>query len=385
MPFRDPLRYIWDSINHPKGGVFLLLLSAFALLVLPSAPFIPRVLAGVWLVYLAARIAEEAASWLHSRKLSPRELLEERGDFRTIAVALSPEEIAARLPALFAPPLWKARVYRERTRYYFEARGLLPVQCLKLLLFGGAALALLGLLIAPFTDKAVQSPLVPGDTLNLEGTGLSFRLEGVSSGGLEGRGAFVARDKVVKAGRIAFGRPLIAGVFSAVPVGRSPALKVNIAGGEPFVLYPGGKELSGEVTIPFFMPNDEKYIFIPGHRLILRLVLTPKSEESFSFEVFREGAERAELKREITGPEVLEVMGIEVSVAPTACFQVRFARVISLWLVASGLLIVALALLGWFAVPAGRVFGFIQKEERGRINWVQEDSLRLPPLARLKG
>ncbi len=385
MPLRDPLRYLWDSINHPRGGAFLLLFSAIALAFSPFVPFLPRILAGVWLIFSAVRTADEAASWARSRGQSPRESLEKREDFRTATVPLTPEETAARLSLSFTSPFWKAKVYRERTRFYFEARGLIPAHLLKLLLLSGALAALLGLLFASITDKAVQSLMVPGEILNLEGTGFSFRLEDVSPDGLEGRGTILTRDRVVKAGGIAPGRPLLAGPYVAVPFGKNPALRMKVTGDEPFILYPGGREFHGEVSIPFFMPNDEKYVFLPERRLILRFILMPGPDARFLVEVFEEGAERTQFRKEVTGPESLEAKGVEVSVAPAACLRVRFARVISLWVATSGFIIVAAAFLLWFAVPAGKVFGFIQKEEKVRVNWAQEDPFKLPPFVRMMG
>ncbi len=381
MFLRDPLRYLWDLIAHPKTSLFLFLFSAIAVL---FSPFVLRVMAGLWLLYLSIRMAEETASWLQSRNLSPRESLKGREDFKTIIVSSPPDEIAARLPSLLAPPFWKMKVYRERTRYYFEARGIISIYGLKWSLFTGAFIALLGLLLAPVTDKAVESPMVPGDTISLEDKGFSFRLEEVSTTEVGGEGVFLAGNNAVKSGKLAPGRPLLAGSFLAMPVGRNPALEVKVKGGEPFVLYPGGKKYTGEVTVPFLMPNDEKYLFLPTRRLILRLVLIPKSEDRFLLEVFREGAERSELKMEIGKPEELNLMGVEVSFTPTKCLKVKLARVISLWLVTVGFSLAAVTLLLWSIVPVGKIFGFIQREEKSKVNWVQEDPLKFPPFVRIK-
>ncbi|MCS7287153.1 MAG: hypothetical protein RMK30_08985, partial [Anaerolineae bacterium] len=172
-----PLRFLWDFINRPVTGVFLLLLSAIVFLLSSLAPLAPRIIAGLWLIYLTVRLAEEAACWVQTRRLSPRELLEKKEDFCSVIVSLTPEEAVAKIPSAFASPFWRARVYRERTRFYFEVSGIISIQFLKLLLYSGALTAVVGFLFAPITDKAVQSLLVPGDTLSLDDSGISFRLE----------------------------------------------------------------------------------------------------------------------------------------------------------------------------------------------------------------
>ncbi len=376
MLFSDPLRFLWALINQPAAGAFLLVLSAVFLFFYPFVPLISRFLSGLWLVYLATRLSEELVKWTQTRHLSPRELLE-KGNFRTIVVPLSPEELAARLPSILASPLWRSKVYKERTRYYFEAQGLIPVQLLRLLLYGGILIALLGFLFAPLTDRAEQYLLTPGDTFNFERTGVSFCLDEIYPDKLGGKGAFLAENKLIKSGSLAPGRPLILGLIMAIPVGKSPALNVKVLNEEVLILHPGGKEFSGELTVPFFMPNDEKYVFFPARHLILRLILIPGSDGHFLLEVFREGAEKAELKKKITGAEVLEIGGAKVEIIPTASLQIKLSRTVSLWLITFGLIVAAGTLLFWSVFPAGKVFGFIQKEEKVRINWAQEDSFEI--------
>lgn len=373
-----PLRFLWDFINRPLTGVLLLLLSA---VVFPFSSLALRIITGLWLIYLTVRIAEETACWVQTRHLSPRELLEKREDFRSVIVSLTPEEAAARIPSAFASPLWRARVYRERTRFYFEVFGLIPVQFLKLLFYSGALAVVAGFLFAPITDKAVQFPLVPGDTLMFVDSGVSFRLEGIYPEELGGQGAFLQDGKLVKSGELTSGKPLWVGLFWAIPVGKGPALKVKIKGEKSFLIYPGGKEFSGEATVPFFMPNDEKYAFLPNRRVILRLILMPGSGAQFLVEVYREGAERADFKTEITRPEALEVAGVAVEIAPAASLIVKITRVFSLWLITLGLTLIAGAFMLWFLFPVGKIFGFIQKEEKVKINWVQEDPLKSPSFA----
>ncbi|MCS7286273.1 MAG: hypothetical protein RMK30_09590, partial [Anaerolineae bacterium] len=151
---------------------------------------------------------------------------------------------------------------------------------------------------------------------------------------------------------------------------------VKIKDEKSFLLYPSGREFSKEATVPFLMPNDEKYAFLPERRTILRMILMPRSEAQFLVEVYREGAERADFKTEITRPEALEVAGVAMEFAPAASLQVRITRVVSLWLITLGLTLMAGAFMLWFIFPVGKVFGFIQKEEKVRINWVQEDPLK---------
>ncbi len=381
MPLNDPSRYIWDFINRPSTGVALLFISAFAFFFPKFAPVALRIVGGIWLVYLSIRIVEEAIYWAKTWKLSPRQLLERVGNFRTLVFPFPPKEAAAMLSSSLASPFYRAKVYRERTRFYFEASGLIPLPLLKLIFYGGAFLAILSFLLAPLTDKATQSFMVPGDELSLEGTKVSFRLEGVSSEGLESRGTILSGGKPVKSGRLAPGKPLWASLSLAVPIGKGPALRVKTAGEEPLVLYPGGKEYSGELAIPFLMPNEERYVFLPNQRLILRLILVPKSKNHFLLEVFKEGAERPDLSLEVVKPEVLELGEVKVEIIPIASVQLRFMRVISLWPATAGFLLMAVALLLWLVLPAGKLFGFIQAEAKVKVHWAQEEPFRLPPFA----
>jgi len=381
MPLQDPSRYLWDFLNRPFTGLALLFISAIAFLFPKFAPIALRIIAGIWLVYLSIRIAEEATSWARTRGLSPRQLLERGENFRTLIVPFSPKEAAAMLSSSFTSPFYKAKVYRERTRFYFEAYGLIPLQLLKLLFYSGAFVALLGFLLAPLTDKTTQSFMVPGDELSLEGTGVSFRLEEVSSEGLEGKGTILSGGEPVKSGRLAPGKPLWAGFNAALPVGQGSALKLKASGQERFVLYPGGKEFSGEFAVPFLMPNEERYVFLPDHRLILRLILNPKSENSFLLEVFKEGAEKPDLSLEVANYEKLELGEVKVEITPIASVQLRLMRVISLWPAMLGFLLMAIALLLWLTLPVGRFFGFIQAEAKVKVHWAQEEPFRLPPFA----
>jgi len=381
MPLNDPTRYIWDFINRASTGVVLLFISAFAFLFPKFAPIALRIFGGLWLVYLSIRIAEEAAYWAKTRKLSPPQLLERVGNFRTLVVPFPPKEAAAMLYSSLAPPFYRARVYRERTRFYFEASGLIPLPLLKLLFYGGAFVAILSFLLAPLTDKATQSFMVPGDELSLEGTEVSFRLEELSPEGFEGRGTILSSGKPVKSGHLAPGRPLWAGFNLALPLGRGPALKLKASNEERFVLYPGGKQYSGELAIPFLMPNEERYVFLPDYRLILRLILTPKSENHFLFEVFKEGADKPDLSLEVAEPEALDLGKVKVEIIPMASVQLRLMRVISLWPAMLGFMLMAIALLLWLTLPAGRLFGFIQAEAKVKVHWAQEEPFKLPPFA----
>ena len=381
MPLHEPSRYLWDFLNRPSTGLALLFTSALVFLFPQFAPLTLRIVGGIWLVYLSIRMAEEATSWAKTRGLSPRQLLERGENFRTLVVALPPKEAAAMLSSSLTPPFYKARVYRERTRFYFEAYGLIPLQLLKLLFYGGAFVAILGLLLAPLTDKATQSFMVPGEELSLEGTDVSFRLDEVYPEGLEGQGTILSGGKPVRSGRLAPGRPLWASFNVALPVGQGPALKLKASSQERFILYPGGKEYSGELAIPFLMPNEERYVFLPDHRLILRFILNPKSDNVFLLEVFKEGAERPELSLEVAKSEALELGGVKVEIITIASVQLRLVRVISLWPAMLGFLLMAIALLLWLTLPVGRLFGFIQAEAKVKVHWAQEEPFKLPPFA----
>ena len=426
MRWRNPLDVLWRLLSRPFTGAILLLLSALVVLASSIIPQMPpglsrrgadfwlwlsslppfwrrwsstllriegfnarnslwfRVILGLGMLYLVVNALESAQSWWRERLLTPRELMEKGLEVHSIGTSLPPEEAIKVAGRVLKRGLYRVKAYKERTRHYFEAWGVLPPQAVRLALYSGLFLVCLGLLLAPYLDWEARVAMVSGDSLSL-GNGVPvFVLENIylsPEGGLQAEGAFFQGEEALVRGKLAWGKSLGFRGIQVHLLSSGPALRIKLEKGlqKPSLqVYPAGKEAEGEISLPFFMENEEKYIAIPDEGYMLRCVLMPGPGQSFQVELLDGQTGQRLYWQKVKEHVGFTFKGVRYTLSPENYAWIGVERSLSWWVILAGGVMICVALLAGTFLPLGKVYGFIQEEKKGvYIHWVQEDSIKL--------
>ena len=426
----DPLGFLWRILYRPATGATLLILTAAAILltaVVPQMPVgTPRSVPDFWLwvsglpspwrnwggflltthafeisrslwfrfilglgsLCLLVRLFEEAHSWRENRPLASTELLEARkGEIRSESLPGGVESALAAVERALKRVLFRRiRLYRERTRYRFEAHGWYPPELARVVLYAGVLLVCLGIMLAPALDWGQQVALAPADEFSL-GSGLSLRLDELHDGSNPAAQlGYLAAGREMRSGVVSPGTPLAYRGYRVHLLSLGPALRLRVrdSSGAPLepVVYPGGHKTAGEVRLSFVIPNEEKYLFLPDHKLIIRCLMLPRGDDRFEVEILNEGDISPIAKAWVSEASSLEAGGISVEAEPSRFAWLYVERTPSWWITLAGGILAGLAMVAVTVLPGGRVVGFLQEEkDRTLVHWVQEDPLNRLNLA----
>jgi len=332
---RDPWRRLWHVFTSDGFLTAALILSAALLLtaaLLPQTPANDLVAYSRWLSETQTRFGNLFDV------LNPLGLFSTTNSF-AFRLALAALGWCAAL-RLFdqLDRLWRAD--RAARRSYSAA----------IMVYAGALVALLGLVLGTFIDYRVDNIVVqPGAVTNIPGTSYAVRLDTV-----EGRRATVAllsQTETIAQGSIGEKQPLYDGV--AVYLDRiGPALNVSATRGTTQTLdlqNTATSPLQKQVLLLFTPDQNEGFLAAPDVNLVLRV--QPTAAEGFSAQIYQSATGKDFGSQPFEPGGSISIEGITFTFESAAYVIVSLANQPSHWIMALGLVITLLGLIGLLIWP----------------------------------
>ena len=218
------------------------------------------------------------------------------------------------------------------------------------MVYAGALVALLGLVLGTFIDYRVDNIVVqPGAVTNIPGTSYAVRLDTV-----EGRRATVAllsQTETIAQGSIGEKQPLYDGV--AVYLDRiGPALNVSATRGTTQTLdlqNTATSPLQKQVLLLFTPDQNEGFLAAPDVNLVLRV--QPTAAEGFSAQIYQSATGKDFGSQPFEPGGSISIEGITFTFESAAYVIVSLANQPSHWIMALGLVITLLGLIGLLIWP----------------------------------
>ncbi|NTU65606.1 MAG: hypothetical protein HGB05_19945, partial [Chloroflexi bacterium] len=332
---RDPWRRLWHVFTSDGFLTAALILSAALLLtaaLLPQTPANDLVAYSRWLSETQTRFGNLFDV------LNPLGLFSTTNSF-AFRLALAALGWCAAL-RLFdqLDRLWRAD--RAARRSYIAA----------IMVYAGALVALLGLVLGTFIDYRVDNIVVqPGAVTNIPGTSYAVRLDTV-----EGRRATVAllsQTETIAQGSIGEKQPLYDGV--AVYLDRiGPALNVSATRGTTQTLdlqNTATSPLQKQVLLLFTPDQNEGFLAAPDVNLVLRV--QPTAADGFAAQIYQSATGKDFGSQPFEPGGSISIEGITFTFEPAAYVIVSLANQPSHWIMALGLVITLLGLVGLLIWP----------------------------------
>ena len=231
-------------------------------------------------------------------------------------------------------------------------------------------MALLGLVLGAFIDYRVDNIVVHPDAVtNIPGTPYAVRLDAVED--QRARVALLRQTETVAQGSIGERQPLYDGV--AVYLDQiGPALRVSATRGSTQTLElqtTATSPLQKQVLLPFTPEQNEGFLAAPEVNLVLRV--QPIAADRFSAQIYQSATGKDFGSQPFEPGGSVSIEGATFMFEPAAYVIVSLANQPSHWIIALGLAVVLLGLLGLLIWPGtlaatrfARVVGSIM-----RVSW----------------
>ncbi len=223
-----------------------------------------------------------------------------------------------------------------------------------IMVYAGTLVALLGLVLGAFIDYRVDNVVVqPGVVSNIPGTSYALRLDAV-----EGQRATVAllrQTETIAQGSIGEKQPLVDGV--AVYLDRiGPALKVSATHGATQTLdlqNTATSPLQKQVLLPFTSDQNEGFLAAPAVNLVLRV--QPIESGRFTAQIYQSATGKDFGSQPFEPGGSISIEGTTFTFEPAAYVIVSLANQPSHWIIALGLVVALIGLLGLLIWPGAMV------------------------------
>ncbi len=355
---RDPWRRLWQAFTSDGFLAIVILVIASLLVVaalLPQTPSSDLVAYSRWLSEAQIRYSSlfEVLNGLGLFSVTHSLL------FR-VALALLGWCAALRLIDQLDRLRHAAPVQRARRRASLAAA----------LVYGGLLITLSGLVLAAFIDYRVDDLVVqPGVVTPVPGTAYAVRLDAVEN--QQARVALLRQTETVAQGIVAAKQPLYDGV--AVYLDQiGPALQVSATRGPTQTLElqnTATSPLQRQVLLLFTPEQNEGFLAAPAANLVLRV--QPVGSGRFSAQAYQSATGKDLGSQSFAPGNGIAVEGTTFTFEPASYVTVSLARQPAHWIIAIGLLLTMVGLLGsliWPASPAHTRFEHLT-QIAARIGW----------------
>jgi len=216
--------------------------------------------------------------------------------------------------------------------------------------YAGTLVTLLGLALGAFIDYRVDNIVVqPGVVTNIPGTPYTVRLDAVED--QQAKVALLRQTETVAQGSIREKQPLYDGV--AVYLDRiGPALRVAAARGTTQTVNlqnTATSPLQQQVLLLFTPDQNEGFLAAPEVNLVLRV--QPIAADRFSAQIYQSATGKDFGSQPFEPGGSVSIEGITFTFEPAAYAIVSLANQPAHWIIALGLAITALGLLGLLIWP----------------------------------
>jgi len=220
------------------------------------------------------------------------------------------------------------------------------------LAYSGTLIVLLGLFLGTFIDYRMDNVIVsPGTVTNIPGTAYALRLDSIESD--RATVSLLSQTETIAQGVLAEKQPLSAGV--AVYLDRiGPALNVSAAHGATQTLNlqnTANNPAQAQVLLLFTSDQNEGFVAAPQVNLVLRI--EPVGPDQFSAQIFQSATGKDFGRQSFKPGETLSVEGTTFRFEPAAYVVVSLDNQPSHWLIALGLGLMVLGLIGLLLWPIG--------------------------------
>jgi hypothetical protein len=218
------------------------------------------------------------------------------------------------------------------------------------MVYVGALVALLGLVLGAFVDYRVDDIVVqPGSLTNIPGTSYALRLDAVA--GDQAKVALLRQTEPVAQGSIGEKLPLYDGV--AVYLDRiGPALKVSATRGATQTLDlqdTATSPLQKQVLLLFTSDQNEGFLAAPEVNLVLRV--QPSADGRYSAQIYQSASGKDFGSQPFEPGGSVSIEGTTFTFEPAAYAVVSLANQPAHWIIALGLAITLAGLLGSLIWP----------------------------------
>jgi|GEM_PF-3367477 len=219
-----------------------------------------------------------------------------------------------------------------------------------IMIYAGALVALLGLVLGTFIDYRVDDIVVqPGVVTTIPGTTYAVRLDAVE--GQQAKVALLRQTETVAQGSIGEKQPLQDGV--AVYLDRiGPALKVSAMRSATQTLNlqnTATSPLQKEVLLLFTSDQNEGFLAAPEVNLVLRV--QPTAADSFAAQIYQSATGKDFGSQPFQPGGNISIEGTTFTFEPAAYVIVSLANQPSHWITTLGLVITLLGLIGRLIWP----------------------------------
>lgn len=342
-PIRDPWQRIWRALSGDCWLAALVLALAALLLAaafLPQTPQADPVAYSRWLSETQQRFGSLASPFISLGLFSITRAL----GFRLIAALLG---LSCALRLIDQFDRWRARPNR-RGRSVIAA----------ILLYAGALLVLIGLVLGLFTDTRTDDVTVePGTVTAVPGTPYALRLDALN----DGRAAVtvLSDGQPIGQGELADRQPLAAAGVSIYLRDVGPALIITATrrSGEPLGLQRTvDSPPQPEKLLSFAPDRRESFVAAPDAQVVLQV--TWLTADRYTAQVLQTATGKVLAGREIVPGDTLSVDAVTFGFRPAAFVTVAVTQQPAHALIIPGWLLINLGVLGmllWRATRAGPI------------------------------
>jgi len=220
------------------------------------------------------------------------------------------------------------------------------------LAYSGTLIVLIGLFLGTFSDYRVDNVVVsPGAVTNIPGAAYALRLDSIESD--RATVSLLSQTETIGQGVLAEKQPLHNGVM--VYLDRSgPALNVSATRGATQTLNlqsTANSPAQPKVLLLFTSDQNEGFVAAPQVNLVLRI--EPVGPDQFTAQIFQSATGKDFGRQSFEPGETISVEGTTFRFEPAAYIVVSLANQPSHWIVALGLGLTVLGLLGLWLWPIG--------------------------------
>jgi hypothetical protein len=220
------------------------------------------------------------------------------------------------------------------------------------LVYGGTLIVLLGLFLGTFIDYRVDNVIVsPGAVTNIPGTSYALRLDSIESD--RATIALLNQTETIAQGIIAEKQPLHDGVTVYLDqIG--PALNVSATHDVTQTLNlqsTANSPARSQVLLLFTSDQNEGFVAAPQVNLVLRI--EPVGPDQFTAQIFQSASGKDFGRQSFKPGETISLEGTTFRFEPAAYIVTSLASQPSHWMVALGISVTALGLLGLLLWPIG--------------------------------
>lgn len=239
-----------------------------------------------------------------------------------------------------------------------------------IMVYGGTLVILLSLVLGAFIDYRVDGIVVQPDTVtNIPGTAYAVRLDKVE--GQQARVALLRQTETVAQGLIGERQPLYGSV--AVYLDRiGPALTVSAMRGTTQTLdlqNTATSPLQKQALLLFTPDQNEGFLAAPAANLVLRV--QPTEPGRFAAQIYQSATGKDFGSQPFAPGDRLSIEGVTFTFEPSAYVIVSVANQPSHWIVALGLAITLMGLLGLLIWPGAVAATRFERVVLliGRVSW----------------